>query len=101
MKENNSATRRHLLKIKIIAFILIFVLLLAYFNRVLTYSSYVVESRWMTEIYKEKENSLDAVYIGSSKVYAYWNPTLRGMITELKYIRTTAHHSLSWCQSIL
>lgn len=76
MKENNSATRRHLLKIKIIAFILIFVLLLAYFNRVLTYSSYVVESRWMTEIYKEKENSLDAVYIGSSKVYAYWNPNI-------------------------
>ena len=76
MKENNSATRRHLLKIKIIAFILIFVLLLAYFNRVLTYSSYVVESRWMTEIYEEKENSLDAVYIGSSKVYAYWNPNV-------------------------
>ena len=30
----------------------------------------------MSGIYEEPENSLDAVYIGSSNCYAFWNPNI-------------------------
>ncbi len=60
--------------IKSVTFILIFVLLLLCVSRIMTVDSGNMEYQLMTGIYGEEENSLDAVYLGSSDTYAFWNP---------------------------
>lgn len=62
--------------IKATAFSLIFILLFLIVSHVLTVSSSDLEYHRMTGIYNEPESSLDAVYIGSSNCYAFWNQLL-------------------------
>lgn len=62
--------------IKATVFILLFSISLSFVARVLTISASNMEYQWMAGIYEEPENSLDAVYLGSSNCYAFWNPNL-------------------------
>jgi len=55
-------------------FILIFVILFCSVSKVLTLSSEDHDYQGMAGIYEENEDCLDAVYIGSSNTYAFWNP---------------------------
>lgn len=64
---------KHKHLIKALAFSLIFILLFSYATQVVTVSSEDNEYQWISGIYHEPENSLDAVYIGSSNCYAFWN----------------------------
>ena len=59
--------------IKAVLFTLIFVLLFAYASKVVTYPSDYRNYQWIGGFYEEEEESLDAVYIGSSNCYAFWN----------------------------
>ncbi len=58
------------------AFIIIFVLLFNTVSRILTISSDDHDYQAMANFYEEKENSADAVCIGSSNTYAFWNPLI-------------------------
>lgn len=60
--------------IRATAFLLIFVVLFVNISRILTLSSDDHEYHGMAAIYEEEEKILDAVYIGSSNTYAFWNP---------------------------
>lgn len=62
--------------IKPVAFITLFLILLSAVSVPLFVSSANNEYQWMAGIYKEREDSLDAVYIGSSNCYAFWNPVI-------------------------
>ncbi len=62
--------------LKSIIFMLIFVVLLSGVSRIMTVNSLNEEFQLMTGIYQEEENSLDAVFLGSSATYAYWNPVI-------------------------
>lgn len=59
--------------IKSVLFALIFILLFAYVSKVVTYPSDYRNYQWIGGFYEEEEESLDAVYIGSSNCYAFWN----------------------------
>ena len=59
--------------IKAVLFTLIFILLFAYVSKVVTYPSDYRNYQWIGGFYEEEEGSLDAVYIGSSNCYAFWN----------------------------
>lgn len=59
--------------IKAVLFTLIFILLFAYVSKVVTYPSDYRNYQWIGGFYEEEEESLDAVYIGSSNCYAFWN----------------------------
>ncbi len=59
---------------KSVTFMLIFIVLLSLVSRIMTVNSSNMEYQLMTGIYGEEENSLDAVYLGSSDTYAFWNP---------------------------
>ena len=59
--------------IKAVLFALIFILLFAYVSKVVTYPSDYRNYQWIGGFYEEEEESLDAVYIGSSNCYAFWN----------------------------
>lgn len=58
--------------IKIISFVLIFVLLFTFVQDILIKKS-PVDVQLIPQFYNERENSLDAVYIGSSNCFTYWN----------------------------
>jgi len=60
--------------IKGIAFVMIFLILFSGFTNLLSNSGDVRNRQRISGFYKEPENTLDAVYIGSSNCYAYWNP---------------------------
>ena len=62
--------------LKSIVFVLLFALCLAPVNRVLSQPLDRRSYQWVAGFYEEPEDSLDAVYIGSSNVYAFWNPLL-------------------------
>lgn len=59
---------------KSIAFLLLFAALFVPVNRVLSRSCVDENYHRITDFYKEPEGSLDAVYIGSSNVFTFWNP---------------------------
>lgn len=59
--------------VKIIAFFVAFIVLFSGVTQVMTVSSSNMEFQWMSGIYEEPENSLDAIYIGSSSCYTFWN----------------------------
>lgn len=59
--------------IKTVLFALIFILLFSYVSQVVTYPSDYRNYQWIGGFYEEEEESLDAVYIGSSNCYAFWN----------------------------
>ncbi len=60
--------------VKITAFMLILILLLLGVSKVMTCPGDYRNYQWIAGFYKEPKNSLDAVYIGSSTCYAFWNP---------------------------
>lgn len=62
--------------IKPIAFIILFLILFSAVSIPLFVSSTNREYQWMSGIYAERDDSLDAVYIGSSSCYTFWNPTV-------------------------
>ena len=74
-KAKLSAYQRNCI-LKAVAFVLIFIILLFRVSRIMTVNSADMEYQLMTGIYGEEENSLDAVYLGSSDTYAFWNPLI-------------------------
>lgn len=60
--------------IKIVAFLVIFVTLFYCVQNVLIYCEARDQKRFAEFFENEKENSLDAVFLGSSATYAFWNP---------------------------
>ncbi len=59
--------------IRTVGFLLCFVIIFYYLSNVFIASDYR-NYQWVRGFYEEEENTLDAVCIGSSKMYAYWNP---------------------------
>ncbi len=59
--------------IKSVIFVLICCILLGVVSRIVTVNTANYEYALMTSIYKEPEDSLDAVYIGSSNCFVFWN----------------------------
>lgn len=59
--------------IKTGVFFIIFFILFYFGQKVVTASDYR-NYQWVRGFYKEEENSLDAVYLGSSNCYSFWNP---------------------------
>ena len=59
---------------KPIVFIIVFVIIFNVVSRIFTISSDDHEYQFIGGIYEEEKDSLDAVYIGSSNTYAFWNP---------------------------
>lgn len=59
--------------IKGLVFIIIFAVLFSCVSQVLASSGDYRNYQWIMGFYEEPEDSLDAVYVGSSAVYAYWN----------------------------
>lgn len=62
--------------IKIVSFCLIFLLIFSYVSQVLTCPSDKRNYQWIAGFYEENEGSLDAVYLGSSCTYAFWQAPL-------------------------
>lgn len=60
--------------VKVIAFVLIFVVVFGFFSGIVTNPADYRNYQWIRGFYEEPRNSLDAVYIGSSTVYSSWNP---------------------------
>lgn len=56
-----------------IIFVMIFLLLFSGFSKILNNSGDTRNYQRLVGFYEEPKNSLDAVYIGSSTCYAYWN----------------------------
>lgn len=59
--------------IKAIAFVLIFAFVFSYVSVVVTAPADYRNYQWIGGFYEEPEDSLDAVYIGSSTCYSSWN----------------------------
>jgi len=57
----------------VVAFVVVLALLLGYVASVMTVPGDYRIYQWVEGFYQEPEDSLDAVYIGSSNCYAYWN----------------------------
>lgn len=55
-------------------FLIIFLALFAGVSKVMNHPGDNRNYQWIAGFYDEPEGSLDAVYIGSSTCYAYWNP---------------------------
>lgn len=62
--------------LKAVAFILAFALVFNVVSGALVYPGDYRNYQWVGEFYNAKKNSLDAVYIGSSAVYAFWSPAI-------------------------
>ncbi len=59
--------------IKTGVFFIIFFILFYFGQKLVTASDYR-NYQWVRGFYAEEENSLDAVYLGSSNCYSFWNP---------------------------
>jgi len=57
-----------------IIFICIFILIFNCVSQVLNNAGSRKGYKYVGEFYKERENSLDAIYLGSSNCYSFWNP---------------------------
>ena len=62
--------------VKVVIFTIIFALCFNMLSKVLTSPNDYRNYQWIGGFYEEEDNSLDAVYIGSSNCYATWNPVL-------------------------
>lgn len=62
--------------LKAAAFILLFVMCFIPVSRIFSQPEDKRNYQWIAGFYEEPEDSLDAVYIGSSNCYAFWNPLL-------------------------
>lgn len=62
--------------LKVIAFMLVFIVLLSAVSEVFVFRNDSAGRDWHMGIYKERDNSLDAVCIGSSVFYRAWMPTI-------------------------
>lgn len=65
-------TKKQLLRA--IIFLLLFAILFVPVNRVFSRPNHDYNYQMITGFYQEPENSLDAVYIGSSNCFMFWNP---------------------------
>lgn len=61
---------------KAVAFFVLFVFCFIPVNKVVSQPEDKRNHQWIAGFYEEPENSLDAVYIGSSNCYAFWNPLI-------------------------
>ena len=59
--------------LKVVCFCIIFTFLFGAVSKILTSTGDYRNYQWITGFYEEEDNSLDAVYIGSSTCYAFWN----------------------------
>lgn len=62
--------------IKAAAFVLAFVVLFGAVSGVLVCPNDYRNYQWVGAFYENEKNSLDAVYLGSSTVYAFWSPAI-------------------------
>ncbi len=62
--------------IKTVIFILVGVILFSLTQKAFTLNKSDLQYSRMNSIYNEEDNALDAVYIGPSNVYAFWNPMI-------------------------
>lgn len=65
--------------VKAIMFVIVFILLFSLVTVPFVIPAYPVQHmdyKWMAGIYDEPEGTLDAVYIGSSNTYAFWNQNI-------------------------
>lgn len=62
--------------LKAAAFVLAFILIFNVVSDALVCPGDYRNWQWVGEFYKAEKDSLDAVYIGSSAVYAFWSPAL-------------------------
>ena len=62
--------------IKAAAFVLAFLVLFGAVSGVLVCPNDYRNYQWVGAFYENEKNSLDAVYIGSSTVYAFWSPAI-------------------------
>lgn len=62
--------------LKAAAFVIAFVLIFNVVSDALVCPNDYRNWQWVGEFYEAEKNSLDAVYIGSSAVYAFWSPSL-------------------------
>ncbi len=60
--------------VRSIIFLIVFVLLFLGVSKVLIFPGDYRIYQWIAGFYQEPKASLDAVYIGSSNCYAFWNP---------------------------
>ena len=59
--------------LKIIAFLLVFCCTFGVLQKIVSNADYR-NYQWVRGFYAEKDDTLDAVYLGSSNCYAFWNP---------------------------
>ncbi len=59
--------------VKTIAFVTLFLVLFAGVSKVMTCPADYRNYQWIAGFYEEPKESLDAVYIGSSNCYSFWN----------------------------
>lgn len=59
--------------IKIVAFVLIFALAFGVVSKIVTVPQDYRNYQWVAGFYEEPKDSLDAVYVGSSNCYSFWN----------------------------
>ena len=62
--------------IKAVAFVLAFLVLFGAVSGVLVCPNDYRNYQWVGAFYENEKNSLDAVYLGSSTVYAFWSPAI-------------------------
>lgn len=62
--------------LRAVAFILLFVLCFLPVSRIFSQPEDKRNYQWIAGFYEEPEESLDAVYIGSSNCYSFWNPLI-------------------------
>ncbi len=59
--------------IKAVAFVSLFLFLFCSVSKIMTSPADYRNYQWIAGFYEEEENSLDAVYFGSSNCYTFWN----------------------------
>ena len=62
--------------VKTLSFLCVLALSISWVSNLMTTPSLVRDYQLMAGFYEEREDSLDAVYIGASHVFAYWQPPL-------------------------
>ena len=59
--------------VRITAFVVVFAVMFSWVSGILTNPGDTRNYQWVHGFYEEPEDSLDAVYIGSSNCYSFWN----------------------------
>ena len=62
--------------VRVILFVLIFAISFSVVSKIFVAPADYRNYQWIRGFYAEEENTLDAIYIGSSNCYAFWNPVI-------------------------